>query len=93
MSNVKDFEHDDPMELRAVPVPDGDTEMQATVFIEEFLMMGVPKEELIGIFKNPFYDGAYRLYQNLGEGKIQSFITRYLNSIKKQDRTDHARRI
>lgn len=79
----KDYEQDDPMELRAVAMPGGDDEMQAKAFIEEFLFMGMSKSELIEVFKNPFYAGAYRLYEKFGEEKIVSIINNYIEQIKK----------
>lgn len=79
----KDFEHDDPMELRAVAMPGGNEEAQARAFIEEFLFTGMSKSELIEIFKNPFYAGAYRLYEKYGEEKIVSIINNYIDQIKK----------
>lgn len=84
----KDFEHDDPMELRAIEMPGGDEAMQAQAFIEEFLFMGMSKTELTGIFKNPFYAGAYRLYEKLGEKKIESMIDQYFNKQKHMNHKD-----
>jgi len=78
----KEFEHDDPMELRAVAMPGGDEEMQARAFIEEFLFMGMSKSELVEIFKNPFYAGAYRLYEKYGEEKIITLINDYYRTKK-----------
>lgn len=68
------------MELRAVAMPGGDEEMQAKAFIEEFLFMGMSRSELIEIFKNPFYTGAYRLYEKFGEEKIVMFIDDYFRA-------------
>jgi hypothetical protein len=76
----KEFEHDDPMELRAIALPGGDAEMQARAFIEEFLFMGMSKQELVDIFKNPFYSGAHRLYQKFGEDKIIALIDDYFRT-------------
>jgi hypothetical protein len=79
----KDFEHDDPMELRAVAMPGGSEEAQARAFIEEFLFLGTTKSELIEIFKNPFYSGAFLLYEKFGEEKIVSLIDEYFTKQKK----------
>ncbi len=79
----KEFEHDDPMELRVVEMTGGSEEMLVKSFIEEFLFMGMSKTELIEIFKNPFYAGAYRLYEKFGEEKIESMINEYFKTRKK----------
>lgn len=71
---MKDFEDDDPMELQAILIPDGDLMEQARFLIEEFASMGLDKCELLKLFKDPFYMGTHRLYQKLGEEKIVSLI-------------------
>jgi hypothetical protein len=68
---MKEFEDDDPMELEAVVIPDGDLEEQARFMMEEFLGMGMPKEDVLDLFRNPFYLGTHRLYRMLGEEKIR----------------------
>ena len=71
---MKDFEDDDPMELQAISFPEGDPETQATTYIEEFLTMGMPPDDVLGIFCNPFYLGTHRLYQRLGKERIRELI-------------------
>lgn len=71
---MKEFEDDDPMELQAISFPEGDLEAQAIAFIEEFLSMGMPRENVLEIFRNPFYLGSYRLLMKLGDERIQNLI-------------------
>ncbi len=71
---MKEFEDDDPMELAAVAIPDGDPEEQARSIMEEFLSMGMSKENVIGLFRDPFYQGTHRLYRKLGEERIARLI-------------------
>ena len=50
------------------------TRDMAYVFAEEFARMGCSREQLIGLFKNPFYGGAYGAYKALGESEILSIV-------------------
>lgn len=72
----KPFEEDDPMELVRVPVPDGDAEMMAECFVEEFVLLGYDRERLLGLFRDPFYAGAHAIYRARGEAYVQSLIER-----------------
>jgi len=74
---MKEFEDDDPMELQAISIPEGDPQVQATAFAEEFLSMGLPKENVLELFRNPFYTGTYRLWVKLGDEKICQIIGLY----------------
>ena len=71
---MKEFEDDDPMQLQAISFPEGDPEAQAATYIEEFLAMGMPADDVLGIFCNPFYLGTHRLYQKLGKERIRELI-------------------
>ncbi len=66
----------DPTMLIGVEAPAGetsDTEM-AYAFAQEFAQLGYSAERLMGLFRNPFYAGAHRALQVLGEDKIQSIV-------------------
>ena len=52
----------------------------AYVFAEEFARLGYTPEQLLWLFKNPFYGGAHGAYQQLGEMKILSIIDECLNA-------------
>lgn len=71
---MKEFEDDDPMELQAISFPEGDLEAQAIAFIEEFSSMGMPKDNVMELFRNPFYLGTHRLLVKLGDKRIQQLI-------------------
>ena len=71
---MKEFEEDDPLELQAIMIPVENLEEQARFIIEEFLSMGTSKERLMEIFKDPFYMGAYHLFQVLGEKRIWELL-------------------
>lgn len=66
----------DPNMLVGVMLP-ADTEAMfdmAYVFAEEFARLGYAREQLLGLFKNPFYGGAHGAYRSLGEEEILSII-------------------
>ena len=71
----------DPMELVGVglPVPD-DQAMRdmAECFVEEFVRLGHTADELMSMFRNPFYRGVHRAYQALGEAHVGELITKYI---------------
>jgi len=46
----------------------------AYVFAEEFARLGYTREQLLALFKNPFYGGAHGAYQALGENQTLSII-------------------
>jgi hypothetical protein len=62
----------DPSLLVGVSLPaDATTDLDmAYVFAEEFARMGFDEERLLGLFRRPFYAGAHRLWQSLGEETI-----------------------
>jgi hypothetical protein len=66
------------------------TRDMAYVFAEEFARLGYTREQLLWLFKNPFYGGAHGAYQALGESETLSIIDECLNvwgklKIKVQD--------
>jgi hypothetical protein len=46
----------------------------AYVFAEEFARLGYTREQLLWLFKNPFYGGAHGAYQTLGENETLTII-------------------
>ncbi|MDA2933029.1 hypothetical protein MYX82_01660 [Acidobacteria bacterium AH-259-D05] len=66
----------DPHDLVGVEVPAGEeahVEM-AYAFAEEFTRLGFTQEQLLGLFRNPFYRSAYGARRILGEKRIKSII-------------------
>lgn len=66
----------DPNMLVGVVLPaDADaTRDMAYVFAEEFARFGYTREQLLWLFKNPFYGGAHGAYRGLGEQETLSII-------------------
>ena len=77
----KDPDPTDPNMLVGVMLPaDGEaTRDMAYVFAEEFARLGYSREQLLWLFKNPFYGGAHGAYQALGESETLSIIDKCLN--------------
>jgi len=73
----KEFELDDPMELVSFALPEEDPQMRremARCLAEEFIRMGTSEEELLGMFRNPFYAVLHGVYQSLGEPAVREAI-------------------
>ena len=77
----KEADPTDPNMLVGVMLPaDAEaTRDMAYVFAEEFARMGYSREQLLWLFKNPFYGGAHGAYRSLGEKEILSIIDECLN--------------
>ena len=77
----KDPDPTDPNMLVGVLLPaDAEaTREMAYVFAEEFARMGHTREQLLWLFKNPFYGGAHGAYRVLGEEQTLSIIDECLN--------------
>ena len=56
------------------------TRDMAYVFAEEFARLGYTREQLLWLFKNPFYGGAHGAYRALGENAILSIVDECLNA-------------
>lgn len=57
-----------------VPADDGSDLEMAYAFAEEFACLGFSERRLLALFRQPFYAGAHRALQSLGEEKIQSIV-------------------
>jgi len=77
----KDPDPTDPNMLVGVMLPaDADaTRNMAYIFAEEFARMGHSREQLLWLFKNPFYGGAHSAYRSLGEQEILAIVDECLN--------------
>ena len=78
----KDPDPTDPNILVGVMLPADAEAMRdmAYVFAEEFARLGYTREQLLWLFKNPFYGGAHGAYQALGEDEILAIIDECLNA-------------
>jgi hypothetical protein len=64
----------DPMMLVGVELPGGRAAQieMARCLAEEYARMGFGEEQILGLFRRPFYAGAHRAWKDLGE----EFVTR-----------------
>ena len=63
----------DPLLLVGVELPAGadSSRESARVFAEEFARMGFGEEELMALFRNPFYAGPHQAWRALGEEGVR----------------------
>jgi hypothetical protein len=78
---LNDPDPTDPNMLVGVMLPAAAEAMRemAYVFAEEFARLGYTREQLFGLFKNPFYGGAHGAYRALGEQETLTIIDECLN--------------
>ena len=68
---------EDPMELVGVELPAGSEEglrEMALTFAEEFIRSGFSEEQILGLFKSPFYQGPYLAWRAKGEAYVNGII-------------------
>jgi hypothetical protein len=74
----KDVESDDPYEFVAVrfPLPEGQDgdESMARCFIEEYALMGMPRERIMAIFSSRFFAGTHAVLEARGAAFVQAII-------------------
>jgi hypothetical protein len=77
----KDPDPTDPNMLVGVMLPADAEAMRdmAYVFAEEFARLGYSREQLLWLFKNPFYGGAHGAYRALGEQETLIIIDECLS--------------
>jgi|TARA_B100000315_G_scaffold213479_1_gene211462 hypothetical protein len=86
---VKDFEKEDPFEMKAMEIPGGNIIHQAQVMSEEFRNMGATEDELLTMFANPFYGGLHMAFVQLGPesiGKIVRQVYKNIHVINERER-------
>ena len=71
----KEFEADDPYEFVGVryaaePGTDPD-EIMARCFIEEYALMGMPRDRIMRMFHSPKFNGTYAILERRGEDFVR----------------------
>lgn len=69
----KEYEPDDPMELRGEIMP-GDNRAMLVCFVEEYLACGFSQEQVLAIFEMPFYRAAHNLLKMFGRDAVWQTI-------------------
>lgn len=74
--NPKDFEHDDPFELRGMVFPssEADSREMARCFVEEFALLGFGPNEVARLFESPAFYGTRELAERHGADFIDELI-------------------
>jgi len=78
---VKNYDKEDPFEMKGMEIPGGNIQQQAWVMAEEFRDMGTTEKELIQMFLNPYYGGLYMASAQLGKQTIENIIRQVYNNI------------
>jgi len=71
---------EDPMEMVGVFVP-GDDRKMTECFIEEYLFLGHSPRQIFNLFRDPFYAGIYRVYEQRGEAFVKDLIEKIAGPI------------
>ncbi len=75
---MKEFEHDDPMELMCGRVP-GEIDVLARCMVEEFAQIGYGADDLFGMFSEPGYPLLNGILRMRGESAIRGLIQEVLD--------------
>ncbi len=78
---VKNYDKEDPFEMKAMEIPGGNIVHQAQVMSEEFRDMGTMEEELLTMFANPFYSGLHIAFVQLGKESIEKIVHQVYENI------------
>lgn len=71
----KRLDPDDPMELVGVTLPGGSIEEMAECLVEEYIRDGWDDENLLHLFRDPFYRATHQVYREKGEEYILALIS------------------
>ncbi len=71
---MKEAEPQDPMELVALAVPEGDMDYMAECVVEEYALLGWSDKQLMTLFSHPMFQATHRIYQDKGEEYVRSLI-------------------
>jgi hypothetical protein len=77
---TRPVEPEDPMNLFAVEVP-GDPELMLRLLVEEYARMGWGLEQLLSLFRDPFYVAAHGLWLHYGEDELRRRLTGLLSRV------------
>lgn len=85
---AKTFEQDDPFELRGIvfPADEATSREMARCFVEEYALLGFPREAVARLFESPAFHGTHALVQQHG----RAFIEHLLDAVFGPEGTPHA---
>jgi hypothetical protein len=70
-------EPEDPLTLHATPVA-GDPEVMLHCLVQEYAWMGWEAEEILRLFRDPFYPALHALWRLFGEAGLRERVTTVL---------------
>lgn len=79
---VKNFKMDDPFELKAVEISNGNIELQVRIMAEEFRDIGASRQEIMRMFGDSFYAGMYLAYIQLGKAAVEKIVNKTCGNIR-----------
>jgi hypothetical protein len=74
---TRPVEADDPLTLHATPVA-GDPEVMLECLVQEYAWMGWDTEQVLGLFRSPFYPALNALLDHYGEGGVRRRVAAVL---------------
>lgn len=83
-------EPEDPMNLHGFEVP-GDPEVMLRMLVEEYARMGFGAEEIMRLFRDPFYQAFHGLYQIWGEEGVARRVGAIISKFGVMRTTAHDR--
>lgn len=86
----KEHEPDDPIEMIGMELPNQSEEQlrdMALCFAEEFVREGWGEEQLMKLFKNPFYHGPHLVWKQKGDDFCRCVILEAVRMWRPYDRT------
>lgn len=71
-----EIDPEDPLELCRVGLATGEdtTNVMAECLVEEYLRLGYKPNQLLALFRNPFYTGLHLVIENRGEAYVREVI-------------------
>jgi hypothetical protein len=71
-----ELDPEDPLELHriALPTDEDTTEAMTDCIIEEFMRLGYDHEQLLALFRNPYYTGLRMVLETKGETYLRECI-------------------
>lgn len=73
---AKTFEQDDPFELHGIvfPADEATSREMARCFVEEYALLGFPREAIARLFESPAFHGTRALAQQHGRAFIEQLL-------------------
>ncbi len=71
---------EDPLDLHGTEVP-GDPAVMLCMLVEEYARLGWDREAIMGLARDPFYQGFYGLRQHFGEAGLCRRVSEILDRV------------